>query len=86
MTEQATAEKLQIKSDMPAAKEQQERAMISKPPRGKNLLRWLGPALIWMLSAAGSGEVLFTPRIASGCRRTNVVFVLDSGERLWGCR
>ncbi len=34
-------------------------------PKGKERLRWLGPAFIWMLSAAGSGELLFTPRIAS---------------------
>lgn len=27
-------------------------------------LKWLGPSFIWMLSAAGSGELLFNPRIA----------------------
>jgi Mn2+/Fe2+ NRAMP family transporter len=38
---------------------------IIKAPEGKRRFKWLGPAFIWMLSAAGSGEVLFTPRIAS---------------------
>ncbi|NJO68214.1 MAG: Nramp family divalent metal transporter [Bacteroidetes bacterium] len=38
---------------------------ITKAPKGKNRFKWLGPAFIWMLSAAGSGELLFTPRIAS---------------------
>jgi Mn2+/Fe2+ NRAMP family transporter len=40
-------------------------SMIKKAPRGAERLKWLGPAFIWMLSAAGSGELLFTPRIAS---------------------
>ncbi|WP_207625762.1 Nramp family divalent metal transporter [Niastella populi] len=39
--------------------------MISAAPTGKEKWKWLGPAFIWMLSAAGSGELLFTPRIAS---------------------
>lgn len=38
---------------------------IAKAPRGAERLKWMGPAFIWMLSAAGSGELLFTPRIAS---------------------
>lgn len=38
---------------------------ITKAPKGKDRFKWLGPAFIWMLSAAGSGELLFTPRIAS---------------------
>ena len=28
-------------------------------------MQWLGPSFLWMLSAAGSGELLFTPRIAA---------------------
>lgn len=28
-------------------------------------MKWLGPSFLWMLSAAGSGELLFTPRIAA---------------------
>lgn len=38
---------------------------LPKPPQGWNQLKWLGPSFIWMLSAAGSGELLFTPRIAA---------------------
>lgn len=38
---------------------------IPQPPQGKDQLKWLGPSFIWMLSAAGSGELLFTPRIAA---------------------
>lgn len=36
-----------------------------QPPRGWQRLAWLGPGFLWMVSAAGSGELLFTPRIAS---------------------
>jgi len=42
-----------------------ENFKIPDVPQGKQRLKWLGPAFIWMLSAAGSGELLFTPRIAS---------------------
>lgn len=38
---------------------------IPQPPQGWNQLQWLGPSFIWMLSAAGSGELLFTPRVAA---------------------
>lgn len=38
---------------------------IPNPPEGKDWLKWLGPSFIWMLSAAGSGELLFTPRVAA---------------------
>ncbi|MBE9182478.1 Nramp family divalent metal transporter [Oculatella sp. LEGE 06141] len=38
---------------------------MPKPPQGWSQLKWLGPSFIWMLSAAGSGELLFTPRIAA---------------------
>lgn len=39
---------------------------VPAPPRGwwKHII-WLGPAFVWMVSAAGSGEVLFTPRIGA---------------------
>jgi Mn2+/Fe2+ NRAMP family transporter len=36
-----------------------------EPPRGRQLLAWLGPGLIWMVSSVGSGTVLFTPRVGS---------------------
>ncbi|WP_242055933.1 hypothetical protein [Nostoc flagelliforme] len=42
---------------------------ISDLPQGWDSLKWLVPSFLWMLSAAGSGELLFTPRIAAfyGC-------------------
>lgn len=42
-----------------------ENKQISQPPKGRQWLKWLGPGFLWMLSAAGSGELLFTPRIAA---------------------
>ncbi|GJD17036.1 iron transporter [Rivularia sp. IAM M-261] len=46
---------------------QHEQNAISIPdsPHGRENLKWLGPSFLWMLSAAGSGELLFTPRIAA---------------------
>lgn len=41
------------------------RARPSPVPRGSRRLRWYGPALLWMVSAVGSGSVLFTPRVAA---------------------
>lgn len=39
---------------------------VPKPPQGaQSRLRWLGPGFLWMVSAAGSGELLFSPRIGS---------------------
>lgn len=38
---------------------------IPSPPQGWQRFVWLGPSFLWMLSAAGSGELLFTPRIAA---------------------
>src|SRR5919108_3323990 len=38
---------------------------IREPPRGWERLRWLGPGFLWMISAAGSGELLFTPRVGA---------------------
>lgn len=38
---------------------------IAEAPIGWKRFLWLGPSFLWMLSAAGSGEVLFTPRIAA---------------------
>jgi Mn2+/Fe2+ NRAMP family transporter len=57
------------KSDLSTqtANEQQEQntADIPESPSGWENLKWLGPSFLWMLSAAGSGELLFTPRIAA---------------------
>ena len=38
---------------------------IPEPPAGRARLRWIGPGFLWMASAAGSGELLFTPRIGA---------------------
>jgi Mn2+/Fe2+ NRAMP family transporter len=40
-------------------------ALIPVPPRGWRRLFWIGPGFLWMVSAAGSGELLFTPRIGA---------------------
>lgn len=45
--------------------ESQGDRQILQPPKGKERLAWLGPSFLWMLSAAGSGELLFTPRVAA---------------------
>ena len=34
---------------------------IPSPPVGWTRLAWFGPGFLWMVSAAGSGELLFTP-------------------------
>lgn len=39
--------------------------VIPEPPKGKAIFKWLGPGFLWMVSAAGSGELLFTPRVGS---------------------
>jgi len=44
---------------------QETNRQIPKVPQGWKRFLWLGPSFIWMLSAAGSGELLFTPRIAA---------------------
>lgn len=38
---------------------------VPPPPQGLSVLRWIGPAIIWMVSAIATGELLFTPRISS---------------------
>lgn len=41
------------------------RNWVSQAPEGRAKLRWYGPGLLWMLSAVGTGSILFTPRVAS---------------------
>lgn len=41
------------------------RLRVPEPPRGWAMLAWLGPSFLWMVSAAGSGELLFSPRIGA---------------------
>lgn len=38
---------------------------IPEAPHGREGLKWIGPGLIWMISAIATGELIFTPRIAS---------------------
>ncbi len=38
---------------------------MPKPPQGIKKLHWYGPGLLWMLSAVGTGSILFTPRVGS---------------------
>lgn len=38
---------------------------VPKPPARGQRIRWYGPGLLWMLSAVGTGSILFTPRVAS---------------------
>lgn len=38
---------------------------LPQPPTGRRRVVWLGPGFLWMISATGSGELLFTPRIGS---------------------
>ncbi|MCK5875287.1 MAG: Nramp family divalent metal transporter [Alcanivoracaceae bacterium] len=41
------------------------RKHFSHPPEGLARMRWYGPGLLWMLSAVGTGSILFTPRVAA---------------------
>jgi len=41
------------------------RDTVPHPPEGRDKVRWYGPGLLWMLSAVGTGSILFTPRVAS---------------------
>lgn len=41
------------------------RRAVRPAPQGWSVLPWLGPGLLWMVSAVGSGAVLFTPRVAA---------------------
>lgn len=41
------------------------RQTFPAPPDGAARIRWYGPGLLWMLSAVGTGSILFTPRVAA---------------------
>ncbi|MBW6392107.1 Nramp family divalent metal transporter [Billgrantia antri] len=41
------------------------RDRVPDPPQGRQRIKWYGPGLLWMLSAVGTGSILFTPRVAS---------------------
>jgi Mn2+/Fe2+ NRAMP family transporter len=39
---------------------------VANPPASfREKVKWLGPGFLWMVSAAGSGELLFTPRVGA---------------------
>lgn len=38
---------------------------VPVPPKGNQKWSWYGPGLLWMLSAVGTGSILFTPRVAA---------------------
>ncbi|MBK1441226.1 Nramp family divalent metal transporter [Parapedobacter sp. ISTM3] len=38
---------------------------VHDPPTGKGKAKMLGPGIIWMVSSIGTGQILFTPRIAA---------------------
>lgn len=42
-----------------------EKNVIPQPPKGRERIKWLGPGFLWMVSAAGSGELLFSPRVGA---------------------
>ncbi|MGH2380639.1 MAG: Nramp family divalent metal transporter [Candidatus Limnocylindria bacterium] len=41
------------------------KVQVPPPPTGLGRIAWLGPGFLWMVSAAGSGELLFTPRVGA---------------------
>lgn len=41
------------------------RQTVPEAPKSWSALRWYGPGLLWMLSAVGTGSILFTPRVAA---------------------
>lgn len=38
---------------------------IPEAPQGWERIKWIGPGIIWMISAIATGELIFTPRISS---------------------
>lgn len=43
----------------------ERRKELPEAPKGKDRWKWYGPGLLWMVSAVGSGSVLFTPRVGA---------------------
>jgi len=43
----------------------EDQTIVPPAPHGWEVVKWMGPAIIWMISAIATGELLFTPRIAS---------------------
>lgn len=59
------------------------RARPPEPPSGRGLLPWIGPGLLWMISAVGTGSVLFTPRVASQHRYALLWVLLAICALMW---
>jgi len=51
------------KTDSPAGRVSKNEVPVV--PQGKQRIKWYGPGLLWMLSAVGTGSILFTPRVAA---------------------
>lgn len=45
--------------------QKERRKDLPQAPKGWNRFKWYGPGLLWMVSAIGSGSVLFTPRVGA---------------------
>lgn len=41
------------------------KVVVPPAPAGGVTLHWVGPAVIWMVSSIATGELIFTPRVAS---------------------
>lgn len=54
---------------------------IVQSPKGSERLKWFGPAFIWMLSAAGSGELLFTRRIVTALLKLKTMKAINTYEK-----
>ena len=52
---------------------------VAEPPQGWGRVRWLGPGVLWMVAAMGSGELLFTPE----ARRHQYTRLEKTGDRTW---
>lgn len=52
-------------------------------PRGRELLPWVGPGILWMISAVGTGSVLFTPRVASQYEYTLLWVLIGVCGLMW---
>lgn len=73
-------------STLERAPDQVEVATRPHPPHapgGRRLLPWMGPGLLWMISAVGTGSVLFTPRVASQYRYELVWVLLGICLLMW---
>lgn len=52
-------------ANQPHNEEPHFRRKVLTPPKGRDRFKWYGPGFLWMLSAVGTGSILFTPRVAS---------------------